>query len=81
MSIRSRSDTFSIMINAVDHFIGRISWARDQSELNEYKKLTALQDDPGLIAMKKKMEWLIRFMTSNLKKAPPSSAIVCLLNP
>jgi hypothetical protein len=61
--IRTRSDTYSIMINTLDHFLGRILWIRNEAETKEAGNDVAhLTEDPGLKAMKHKIEWILRFV-------------------
>lgn len=66
INTRSRTDLYAIIIDALDHFIGRITWVRDQAEDEKMDGSFSLLDDPGLKAMKKKIEWLMRFIASTL---------------
>jgi hypothetical protein len=68
VNMRSRSDLYSILLDALDLFMGRIVWIRDQADARKSAGSLSLQDDPGLRAMKKKLEWLMRFMYSKYSK-------------
>ena len=53
-NLRSRTDTFSIITSAVDHYFNRVTWIRNQDHFNT-------QEDVGLRAIKKKIEWILQF--------------------
>lgn len=56
---RSRTDMFSILASTTDHLFNRVKWIRYQGVDNP-------QEDIGLVALKKKIEWIFQFVDGTL---------------
>ena len=55
---RSRTDMFSILSSAMDHLFNRVRWIR-------LKGVDNPQEDIGLVSLKKKIEWILKFIDGN----------------